>query len=237
MYVPRVILGVCVLLMSVFAINHAPVFIVQTILLANGVFTIILGGIFAEGSMSLFDLLPTVAVVIGAVMSSVQITSGATEVSIGWDHLLGIGAALVASVGWGIEVLMTRKLAQIDRPFQIVLNVSWLSVLLITPFVIVENWAAVDGRSVFLLSSMGLFAAVGQLFSARALSVISAAQATPFRYSSVVFGLLIGVLVFQEYPTLFQILGAALVLIVLATLQVRSVRSNLRQERSPSVIR
>jgi len=213
-YSARCVLGISVLCLSVFAINNAPVFLVQIILMTNGVFTILLGNMFSVEKSKMSSFLPVMIIVLGGCLTTVDHSRSLATFVIQSDQLLGVLAAFIASIGWGAEVLITRSLAQRDHPLRIVTMVAWLSMLLVTPIMLFSN-SNISLVEIILLSSMGLLAAAGQLSSATALAKISAAKATPYRYTSVLFGLLFSVIIFNEYPNSFQTFGSIIILITI----------------------
>jgi drug/metabolite transporter (DMT)-like permease len=243
-YAARAVLAIAVLITTVFAITHAPVVIVQAILMANGAFTLILASLIAHERPAKVDLIALVLIIGGGVFSVFDAPAGGGGLSISSDELWGVGTALLAAMAWGGEVLMTRKLAQHDHALRLVTLVSLLGLILISPiaaFVPDAGAASASGFSLnfglgwvgfAILCLMGLFAALGQICSATALARISASEATPYRYSSVVFALILGYAVFGEIPTAHEWIGAAIILCGIVMSGYGGMRERARMQRA-----
>lgn len=211
-YVSRAILAVTMLSLSVYAINNAPVVIVQAILMGNGAFTIVLASLLAKEKPAKIDLLALLLIIGGGIVTVFSDDRHISTISISSDQILGVAAAILAALAWGGEVLMVRSIAKNDHPLRLVTYVSVLGTIVTFPIAESYGGLHLNGSQFMILSLMGIFAALGQLCSATALSKITASEATPYRYSSVLFALMIGYIVFGETPSANEWLGSMIII-------------------------
>ncbi|RMD93060.1 MAG: DMT family transporter [Alphaproteobacteria bacterium] len=73
------------------------------------------------------------------------------------------------------------------------------------------DWAPVTGRSALLLAGASVLIIGGYLFSVSAMRLGEIAVVAPFRYTALLWALLVGIAVFGEWPDGATLIGAALV--------------------------
>jgi len=147
------------------------------------------------------------------------------------------GLAAVAFVT--LRDLATRRLSR---------DVPSMLVTLITSFCIMAafglasltgEWAPVNGRSAALIMAASVMIIGGYLFSIMVMRVGEISFVAPFRYTSLLWALVLGWLVFGDWPQTITLIGAAIVVVSgLFTLyresQIsRRIRAN--QKRQPSL--
>jgi len=174
-------LAVTMLSLSVFAINNGPVVVVQAILMGNGAFTVVLASLLAKERPAKFDLLALLLIIGGGVVTVINEDQSLRAVTISSDQILGVGAAVLAAIAWGGEVLMVRSIAKHDHSLRLVTYVSVLGIVVTFPIAKAYGGLDLSWGLFATLSLMGIFAALGQLCSATALARISASKATPYR--------------------------------------------------------
>ena len=130
---------------------------------------------------------------------------------------LGDGEALGAAFALGGAALMAfatihiRNLVRTETTLSIVF---WFSVtctlvgLATAPF----GWAWLDGGSFGLLVAAGLLGGAAQILLTESYVHATASTLAPFDYSQMIYGLLIGWIVFGESPGLQVMLGATIVI-------------------------
>ncbi|MBL4628666.1 MAG: DMT family transporter [Roseicyclus sp.] len=74
-----------------------------------------------------------------------------------------------------------------------------------------EPWAPMGLREIALLALASVFIIGGYVFSVLVMRVGEVAVTAPFRYTSLVFALVLGVLVFREFPNTLALFGAGIV--------------------------
>ena len=121
--------------------------------------------------------------------------------------------AVVALVAFSIRDLVTR-LTPPDIP-----SASIATFTMIAAFPFTSAWVFFSGEKFFppgidwaVVSSMIILGSFGYLLLITSLRLGELSAIMPFRYSRIVFLLILGVLVFGERPTASMLLGAALIL-------------------------
>lgn len=76
-----------------------------------------------------------------------------------------------------------------------------------------EDWVPVSGRSVLILSGSTLFIVGGYVFSVMVMRVGDIGFIAPFRYTGLLWALLLGSMVFGEWPDSTTIAGAVIVVV------------------------
>ena len=118
---------------------------------------------------------------------------------------------LVAVCGTTLRDLATRKLTH---------NVPTLFVSLITVVVITlfgaalgtqESWVAVSAREIIWLGGASIFLISGFIGIVSAMRVGEVGVVTPFRYSVLLFAIVIGIFIFDEIPNSLTIIGSTIV--------------------------
>ena len=126
--------------------------------------------------------------------------------AIGLAALLPVGAAL-ANAGYQLS---TRLLARADPPLTTLVYTALVGALLSSmalPFAWVTPTPLEWGK----LMATGLLGAVSHFALIKAFSLANAAVVAPFTYTSLLWATLLGFLLFGDFPDLWTVAGAALI--------------------------
>lgn len=107
--------------------------------------------------------------------------------------------------------LVTRRLSP-ETPSMLVTLIT--SATIMTAFGVVSlagEWAPVDGRALAITAGAAVMIIGGYLFSVMTMRVGEIAFVTPFRYTSLIWALLAGFVLFGEWPAPLTFLGAGIV--------------------------
>ncbi len=152
---------------------------------------------------------------------------------IGWRRILAIGLgfagmvlivrpgpdgfslyavyALVAVASVTLRDLVTRRMSA-EVPSMVVTLATSLSITVTAAVVsMFEGWVPVPPVAGLLTVSAAIFVLTGYLFSVMVMRVGEVGFVAPFRYSSLIWALALGWLVFGDWPDAITMLGAALV--------------------------
>lgn len=145
------------------------------------------------------------AVVLGFVGVLLVVKPGAASFS-GW-YLLGFCTVVLIV----IRELATRRIRS-SAPTQVVALMTGISITTMG-FVLslFEGWQALQLKPILLLIGAGLFLTVGYVASVATVRVGDLSFSAPFRYSVIVFSILLQIVVFQEIPDALTFLGSAVV--------------------------
>lgn len=122
--------------------------------------------------------------------------------------------ALIAVGFVTVRDLAARRLSQHVSS----ITASLVSAIGITGFAAIgmsgSEWVAVDGQHVALLAGATLFIMCGYLFSVMTMRVGEISFIAPFRYTSLLWALLLGFVVFGDWPDALTMLGIAIVVLM-----------------------
>lgn len=124
---------------------------------------------------------------------------------------LGALMVLAASILRGLVQIHIRQMVHKEHTAAIVF---WFSItasvlsLATLPF----GWIVPDGDALMLMIGAGLIGGVAQMLVTAAYRFGAASMLAPFDYASMLFAVLIGWLVFGEWPTQVMLIGAGLVI-------------------------
>jgi drug/metabolite transporter (DMT)-like permease len=144
------------------------------------------------------------------IISWPKLTLFASDEGMGSAEALGVVAALASAAISAVALLQVRSLVATDKSATVVI---WFSLtasvagLLTMPF----GWAPLTGWQVFFLVMAGICGGIAQVLMTEAYRYASVATVAPFEYSSILFGLVVGYLLFADIPTTHSIVGGAIV--------------------------
>jgi len=119
--------------------------------------------------------------------------------------------AMVAVAFVTLRDLSTRKMSP-NVPSMTVTLVASLGVMVFAGVASLSgDWVALDGRQWMLLSGAALFILGGYLFSVLVMRVGEVSFIAPFRYSGLLWALILGFVVFGDWPDPITLTGAAIV--------------------------
>ena len=120
---------------------------------------------------------------------------------------------LVSAVLSGLAYVWVRKLRVTDRPETIVLYFSGTVSLLSLPVALWQGWVWPSWWQFAGLLGLGLFSLSGQLCLSWSYRLGRASLVSPLLYVSVLISMVVGLVVWGEWPEAPALLGAALLLI------------------------
>ena len=128
---------------------------------------------------------------------------------------------LFATVLHAARDLVTRRIALTVPSILITLATSSAVVLLTGPLSLIQGWEPIAHRHLALLAAASLFLSAAYFLVIVAMRTGEMSLIAPFRYSSLLYALMIGWLVWNDIPNLLAWAGIALILLAgLAMLHV-----------------
>jgi len=119
--------------------------------------------------------------------------------------------ALVAVVFVTLRDLSTRRMSP-QVPSMLVTLISAVAVLVFSALASTgSHWVPLDGRLVLLLLGSSLFIVGGYVLSVAVMRVGEVSFVAPFRYTGLLWALILGWLVFGDWPDMVTLVGAAIV--------------------------
>jgi len=121
--------------------------------------------------------------------------------------LMGVGSALAVAC---VMTLM-RTIAQIDKPVTIIsYQAIGVGILMLPPAV--WFWTPPSWFDLLLIAAVGVFSSVGQLCNIQAFKAGEASAIAPLDYARLIYALILGFLIFNEWPEPRVFVGAAIII-------------------------
>jgi len=133
--------------------------------------------------------------------------------------LLALGAAVLM----GMELIFIKKLADRERPFQILLINNALG-LTIATLAVLPVWVPPTGAQWLALAGIGVLMATAQACFINAMARADASFVTPFSYVTLIFASLYDLMIFDVWPDAISWIGAGIILTGAALLAWREGR-------------
>ncbi|WP_415897237.1 DMT family transporter [Neptuniibacter sp. QD57_21] len=125
--------------------------------------------------------------------------------------MLSLFAALAGALGSAIAYVIVRKLSQTEDSSVIIFYFPLVA--LPTSLLLLGGDFVVPGmEALLLLLLVGVFTQVGQIGLTKAMAAEEAGKASAYAYVQVIFSAILGVIFFEEIPTLWTIIGGCLIL-------------------------
>lgn len=126
----------------------------------------------------------------------------------------GLMLVLIASVFSGMVYVIISKIGSGDHPVVIV-NYFMVIATITGGLLSIGNWKNPEGIEWLLLSSLGFFGYLGQIYMTRAFQKAPTSHVAPLKYIEVIFTLILGLSLFGEIYTFWSLLGIAMIMIAL----------------------
>lgn len=196
----RVALGASESALFYAAVVYLPLADTMTIWMAAPVWAVVFAALLLGEKV---DLPRWLAVAIGFV--GVVVALDPTGASLSWPALI----AVVGSVLFALLMIAGRYLR--ETPDVTLVGLQTFGTLLIGMALLPFGWVPPTPRDFALLSLLGIVAMVAHLCVTRSLKLAEASVVAPYQYTLIVWALIFGWLVFDDWPTPAMLAGAALI--------------------------
>lgn len=220
----RGLVGTVALMCVYYSVSTLPLAEATILQYMHPVFTAILALLFLKERVQFSTMLCIVLCLLGLwciVQPSMQ-TAGAALPP------FSIAMALLGALGSSIAYVIVRKLSQTEHSSVIIFYFP-LVALPASILLLGKDFVAIDWQLCFFLILVGVFTQVGQLGLTKAMQSQTASKATAYAYVQIVFSTILGVLIFNEIPTIWTYSGATLIVLG-ALYNVFGHRLNLKKK-------
>ena len=145
------------------------------------------------------------AVIIGFIGSLIVIRPGFVELNLASFAALGTG------VLYGFYLIVTRKLHSSDNPLLTLLLTGLVGAIIISCFM-PAVWIKPTPNHWYMMFAIGFFASVGHLLLILSLKYADASKLAPFSYFEIVTNIIIGYIVFSDFPDNWTFLGLFIII-------------------------
>lgn len=209
-HIARGVVGVTAMGFSFFALTRLPLPEAITLNYAQPLLVVVFSALFLGETVRIHRWTAVAVGLLGVVIVSWPNLS-LLSTGLGDEETLGVIAALVGAAMSAVAMLLVRNLVHTERTSTIVL---WFSLtasvmaLLSIPF----GWQALSWEQTALLVTAGFCGGIAQLFMTEAYRHAEASTVAPFEYTSLILGIAVGYFVFGDLPTIYTLVGGAIVI-------------------------
>ncbi len=202
LHILRACFTVCSMLCTYYTYRHLPVAFATSLGMTSALFTTILSWAILKdyiGPIKWFVLF------IGycGVVLVIRPTSFILD--------FGIITALLANILASCSIISAKILSRTDSTITIMLY-SNICIIIFSAMLNVNGWQILEMKDLLLLSGTGLLGVTTQFCSMSALKFCAPSFLAPFEYTRMFFGVLIGLFIFQEIPTLYAVIGSVIII-------------------------
>jgi len=199
----RCLSGLIALVAIFIALRSLPLATVVSISFAAPIFTTILSIFLLKEKVGIFRWL---AVLIGFIGILVITEPGISSLNIYYIF------PIIFCLGLSYVAIAIRQLSTTEPVWLISFYFS-LSITFLSLFTIPQGWIMPDFGDFLLLSFIGIFGGVANLWLSQSYKFSEVSLVTPLKYLALVFAIFFGYFIWSEIPTIKTLFGAALVII------------------------
>ena len=199
----RCLAGLIALISIFIALRKLPLATVVSISFAAPIFTTILSIFLLSEKVGIFRWL---AVIIGFIGILIITEPGISELNIYYIF------PIIFCLGLSYVAITIRQLSTSEPAWLISFYFS-LSITFLSFLTIPQGWEMPSLNHFILLSLIGIFGGVANLWLSLSYKYSEVSLVTPLKYLALVFAVIFGYLIWEEVPTIKTLLGAFLVII------------------------
>ncbi|EHI9299836.1 DMT family transporter [Vibrio vulnificus] len=201
--------GTMALMCVYYAVTALPLAEATILQYVHPVFTALLAVLFLKERVQSATLACIVLCLLG-VFTMVYPSFDASGV--GELPMLSVGIALLGAFGSSIAYVIVRKLSRTEDSSVIIFYFP-LVALPVSAMLIGDDFVVPDVALILALILVGIFTQIGQFGLTKAMQTQTAGNASAYSYVQIVFSALLGVVLFNEVPSIWTLLGGSLIVI------------------------
>ena len=199
----RCLFGLIALIAIFIALRNLPLATVVSISFAAPIFTTIFSIFFLSEKVGFYRWL---AVFVGFFGIIIITEPGFNSLNIYYIY------PIIFCLGLSYVAIAIRQLSTTEPVWLISLNFSG-AITIVSLFTIPFGWIMPNVQDLFLLSLIGVFGGVANLWLSQSYKFSEVSLVTPLKYLALVFAIIFGYFIWNEVPTIKTLSGALLVII------------------------
>lgn len=211
-HIVRGLVGVSSMMLGFFALTRLPLPEAITLNYAQPLLVVVFSALFMGEHVRLYRWSAVVVGLVGVcIISWPKLTLFTAGEALDNAEALGVAAALMSAGISAIAILLVRRLVHTEKTATIVL---WFSLtasvagLCSIPF----GWQALSTGQAASLVAAGFCGGAGQILMTQAYRYADMSTVAPFEYTSLLLGLVVGYVLFNDVPTAHMLVGGAIVI-------------------------
>ncbi len=223
--------GALAMFLNFAGIARLPLADATAIFYAAPIFTVVLAALILKETVRVYRWSAVAFGFLGVLLTLLpHLGEGGAATS---ERTLGAVASLLAAIVAALAMIQVRRLTQTEATGSIVLYFSLVSTLFgfaTLPF----GWAWPTLEEAAILVAIGILGGIAQICLTQSYRLGDASLIAPFEYSSMLFALALGYLLFGELPSLAVLAGAAIIMAAGIFVVLRERAIGLRRQPSQS---
>ena len=199
----RCVFGLIALIAIFIALRNLPLATVVSISFAAPIFTTIFSIFFLSEKVGFYRWL---AVFVGFFGIIIITEPGFSSLNIYYIY------PIIFCLGLSYVAIAIRQLSTTEPVWLISLNFS-AAITIVSLFTVPFGWIMPNVQDFFLLSLIGVFGGVANLWLSQSYKFSEVSLVTPLKYLALVFAIIFGYFIWDEVPTIKTLSGALLVII------------------------
>ncbi len=195
--------GLIALVAIFIALRSLPLATVVSISFAAPIFTTIFSIFLLSEKVGIYRWL---AVIIGFIGILIITEPGITNLNIYYIF------PIIFCLGLSYVAITIRQLST-SEPVWLISFYFSLSITLLSFFTIPHGWIMPDLKDFLILSMIGIFGGVANLWLSQSYKYSEVSLVTPLKYLALVFAIIFGYFIWNEIPTIKTLIGALLVIV------------------------
>ena len=195
--------GLIALVAIFIALRSLPLATVVSISFAAPIFTTIFSIFLLSEKVGIYRWL---AVIIGFIGILIITEPGITNLNIYYIF------PIIFCLGLSYVAITIRQLST-SEPVWLISFYFSLSITLLSFFTIPQGWIMPDLKDFMILSMIGIFGGVANLWLSQSYKYSEVSLVTPLKYLALVFAIIFGYFIWNEIPTIKTLIGALLVIV------------------------
>ena len=208
-HVLRGLVGVTAMGLGFFGLTRLPLPDAIAIGYARPLLTVVLGAVLLGEVVRRYRWSAVVVGLVGVMIISwpnLQLVRGGGDAG----QALGAVATFVGALFAAFAFVLVRRLVDTEKTTTIVLYFS-ITASVIALGTVPFGWQALAWDQAAALIAAGFFGGLGQILLTQSYRYAETSTIAPFEYTSVVLSIVIGIVLFSEYPSLATLVGSAIV--------------------------
>lgn len=207
--ISRGVVGTLALLCVYYAVTTLPLVEATLLQYLYPVFTAILAFLFLKEKIQRSTLICILFCLLGLVAMVKPNLSLNSEVVLPW---FSVFIALLGALGSGTAYVLVKRLSKCEDSSVIIFYFPLIA-LPLSIILLGDNFVMPDTEALILLLFVGIFTQIGQVGLTKAMQSEVAAKVSAFSYVQIIFSTILGVIIFNEVPSFWTLIGGALIIL------------------------
>lgn len=211
-HVGRSIAGCCGMGLGFYGLTKLPLPDVVALRHATPLFAVVLAAILLGEKVRFYRWAAVAMGLCGVLIISwprISLFSGSTA-GLGGDEFYGVIATILSTMFTAVAIIMVRTLIKTEKSPTIVLYFTSLASFL-SALTYFFGWASLDLYNTSILVGAGILGGIGQICMTECYKNASVSTIAPFDYTSIIFGIILGYILFGDLPGGQMLVGTIIV--------------------------